>query len=207
MLHSCHLETLPGSPAYETKLATIKNNALATLAPTLRNLQEVTTILDTPGIDVGSAWSLTEDYPLGTDAARLNQALAPIISDAALSQIASLKQQAAEMGGQGTGLGAITSIEFDALTNRIENFATSRTLGDLQDAVADYNLHLINIRNLNSGRRPIIVEGDPAYEGLIETDTNTGESFLNLNGVLTPVVRLKTVADALVYASDQRVNE
>jgi len=194
------LSKMPETPAWNQRQSAIKNNALAAVAPSIRNIQGVNEILNNPASNVGSGWSYIEDYRTGSDAARLKDAIAPIVSDAALRQIGTLKQQAAELGGEGTGLGAISVNEFDALQNSIENMKTGRTKDDLQKAVSDYELHLLNVRNLNSGRPLLLVEGDPVYSGLpFEQGSAPGEIFIILNGIKVPVSLHESVDEALIY--------
>jgi hypothetical protein len=193
------MSKMPNTPAWDKQQATIKNNALAAVAPSLRNLQSVNAILNDPTSLIGDKWSYIEDFAFNTDAARLKQAIAPVVSDAALRQIGTLKQQAAELGGEGTGLGAISVNEFDALQNSIENMKTGRTADDLRESVADYELHLYNIRNLNSGRPLLLVKGDPVYSGLPFEQGPDGQINIILNGTRVPVSLHDSVDEAITY--------
>lgn len=188
-------ENMPGTPAFNQRQSTIKTSALMAAGPSLRNIDQVNAILFDTASRVGSAWSFTEDYPFGTDQARLKAAIEPIISAAALQQITTLKAQAAELGGQGTGLGQVAVKEFEALQNSIENLKTSRTKADLQSAMGDYHLHMLNIRNLNSGRPLIVTADDPTYSGLPLYSTPTGIAYM-VNGQLVPVEIYESVDKA-----------
>jgi hypothetical protein len=188
-------ENMPGTPAFNQRQSAIKTSALMAVGPSLRNIDQANAILFDPASRVGSAWSITEDYPIGSAAGRLKAAIEPIISAAALQQINTLKTQSAELGGEGTGLGTVAVKEFESLQNSIENLRTSRTKADLQSAMGDYQLHILNIRNLNSGRPLIVTADDPTYSGLPLYATPTGTAYM-VNGQLVPVEIYESVDEA-----------
>jgi hypothetical protein len=185
-----YFENLPNTPAYNQKQAQISNNIIQGVAPSLRNMQQVFTILNDPKSRIGSTWSYTEDYRLGTDAQRLKDALLPVVSDASYQQILQLKAQSAELGGQGTGYGAVTTIEFESLQNRLENLKTSRTVEDLQEAANDYMVHTLNIRNAAAKQPIAVINGDPTYIGMPIEAAPAGANFdgyLIMNGQRIPI--------------------
>ena len=200
------LADMPGTPAFDTKQRDIKVNGLRRIAVPMNNIQEVRAILDDPSSSVGGWRSFYEDWALmqNRDQARLAQALLPIASDAALAQIQVMKEQAAMLGGEGTGLGQVAVKEFEALQNSVENIRSARTQEDLQDAIADYELHLANTKMIYVDGPIIYTMDDPVFGGMEVKMDDDGKLFVEVAGSAVEVMPVNSTAEGIRFARQYR---
>lgn len=207
-------EGVDGTPAWNAKQASIKEAGLLAISPSLNNLEQAMGIVNNPASYIGGLSVLTGSLPFDTDQARLNVKVDSITSNAALVELNKLKAEAQALGATGSGLGATQQREFEALMNSIENLKTSgQGREQITESLMDYQLHMLNIRNMYLGLPPIMLADDPVYSpGFFEDTVNgvgTGNYYFkpDPDTVGTRVILAESIADAILKAKSQRVGQ